>query len=238
MNILLVDDNIDLAAGLGDLLEIEGHDVVIASTAKQAREQFGEQVFEHVFLDMKLPDGNGLELYFDFHQQSPTTRLTLMTGYRIEQLLQQLVDNGSVEIMKNPFTPDQLYQSLQNVLPEGMLLVIAEEPDFATTLAKYLENLGSTATVLRNSGDTDAAIQSSAVDMLIVDMGLPVLCSVSIYKQMKKAGRVRPLIMVIDQSRISGGMEDVFRSVNITNCLFKPFYPEEVLGVIKMFATA
>jgi len=238
MNILLVDDNIDLAAGLGDLLEIEGHDVVIAATARQAREQFGEQAFEHVFLDMKLPDGNGLELYYEFHQQSPTTRLTLMTGYRIEQLLQQLVDNGSVEIMKNPITPDQLYQSLQNVLPEGMLLVIAEKSDFATTMATYLEDLGSTAAVIRNSGDAEAAIQSSAADMLIVDMGLPVLCSVGIYKQIKNSGRALPLIMIIDQSRVSGGIEDVFRSVNVTNCLFKPFYPEEVLGVIKMFETA
>lgn len=238
MNILIVDDNIDLAAGLGDLLEIEGHDVVIASTARQAREQYGGQVFDHVFLDMKLPDGNGLDLYFDIHRQSPTTRLTLMTGYRIEQLLQQMVDNGSVEIMNNPVSPDQLYKSLRNVMPEGMLLVIADKPGFAGILARYLADLGSTAAVICDPGDVEEAVRSSREDVLIVDMGLPVLCSVSIYTQMKNAGRVRPLIMIIDQSRISGGTEDIFRSVSATNCLFKPFYPEEVLDVIKMFETA
>jgi len=232
MNIMIVDDNVDLAAGLSDLLEIEGHNIVVTSTAKLAREQYGALTFDHVFLDMKLPDGNGLELYYEFHRKSPATKLTLMTGYRIEQLLQQLVEKGSVEVIRGPFTPDQCNRSLQNIMPEGMLLVVADSPDFPEVLATCVEEFGKKVAIIRDYEEAEAAIESPSVDLLIVDMAMPILCCAEIYLRMKKTGRVRPIAMVIDQTRIPGGVEDAFRSVGITNCLFKPFHPEEILEVI------
>ena len=59
-HILLVEDDILLAEGVRDALQLDGHTVAIAHTAAGARES--AQIFDLYLLDIRLPDGNGLPL--------------------------------------------------------------------------------------------------------------------------------------------------------------------------------
>lgn len=62
--ILLVEDDTDIAALYGDVLRGEGMDVVLCRSRRQARDwwQTALRQPDLVILDVRLPDGNGLDL--------------------------------------------------------------------------------------------------------------------------------------------------------------------------------
>ena len=60
--ILLVEDDGQIAAYLGELLRAEGFDTQIAGSKKEAGECLLAQAFDLVLLDVSLPDGNGFSI--------------------------------------------------------------------------------------------------------------------------------------------------------------------------------
>jgi len=81
--VLVVDDNDDAAQAIAVLLELEGHTVRTAATARQALAMFDEFIPDVAFLDIGLPDLNGYELARAIRTdpRAASTRLIALTGY-------------------------------------------------------------------------------------------------------------------------------------------------------------
>ena len=84
MNALVVDDERDMRALLGEVLEGEGYRVTTAASAEDALEELeagaGEDL-DLALLDLKLPGMNGLEVCKRLRAgESPTVTMSL--GYR------------------------------------------------------------------------------------------------------------------------------------------------------------
>lgn len=233
MKFLIVDDNSDLAMGLADVLELDGHSVTVATTAAEAREAFAPGEYDNIFLDMKLPDGSGLDLYYEFHEQSPDTKVVLMTGYRLEQLLQQLVGEGSVALLRKPFTMDQVYRALNDTRPRGMVLIADDDPDFADGLSEFLQQHGHRTLVVHDGGGAVKAVKEGSIDVMILDLRLPVLCGAGVYLELKKLGCEVPTILVTGYPDEENETIDQFRSMSVTNCLFKPFHPTDIMTALE-----
>ncbi len=61
LDILVVDDERDLASGIADMLEAEGHRAVLAGSGEAAIEVARERAFDMIFLDVKLPGMTGID---------------------------------------------------------------------------------------------------------------------------------------------------------------------------------
>ncbi len=81
--ILVVDDNVDAADMLGELLGIDGHNVVVAYSGAQALARAAEFLPAFVFLDIGLPDMNGYQVATKMRQMPAleNTVLIALTGY-------------------------------------------------------------------------------------------------------------------------------------------------------------
>jgi CheY-like chemotaxis protein len=81
--ILVVDDNDDAAQAIAVLLELEGHTVRTAPTARAALALFDDFVPDVAFLDIGLPDLSGYELARAIRTdpRAARTRLVALTGY-------------------------------------------------------------------------------------------------------------------------------------------------------------
>lgn len=237
MNILIVDDNRDLAEGLADVLEAQGYHAVIEQTAQEARAQFANGGFDFVFLDMKLPDGNGLDLFYEFHTASPDTRILIMTGFRLDQLLQQLVRDGAVGILRKPFVMDQVLRLVKQAEPEGIVLIADDDPEFAESVASFLAEHGRKPIVATNGKQAVRMAMENNIDVLILDLKLPILCGAEVYLRLKEKGKVVPTIIVTGYAAEEVGTIDDFRAMSVTNCLFKPFNPEDLLAQIDRLST-
>jgi len=59
-HVLVIEDDIDSAEPLAELISAEGFTVATAGSLRDARRQMALQVPDLVLLDLVLPDGNGL----------------------------------------------------------------------------------------------------------------------------------------------------------------------------------
>ena len=60
--ILIIDDEVSLRQVTAQYISLEGFEVLEAGTLKDARQQLQRQSFSVVLCDVKLPDGNGVDL--------------------------------------------------------------------------------------------------------------------------------------------------------------------------------
>ena len=61
-NILIVDDEKDLRGLLSDALTSRKYNVTCAATMKEAVRSIKRNLYDLIFLDLKLPDGDGIQL--------------------------------------------------------------------------------------------------------------------------------------------------------------------------------
>ena len=83
LRVLLVDDNVDAALLLSEVLRLEGHEVVVAHDGAAALEARASFVPDVALLDIGLPVMDGYELARTLRARYPVprTRLIAVTGY-------------------------------------------------------------------------------------------------------------------------------------------------------------
>lgn len=79
--ILVVDDEADVRELLRDILESEGHQVVVASGGREALSLFDDRSFDGVFTDIGMPGMNGWELARAIRERNRQIPLAVITGW-------------------------------------------------------------------------------------------------------------------------------------------------------------
>jgi len=119
--VLLVDDDHDLCASLWDLLRERGYRVSLAHTALAARDLLAQPNLKVVLLDLKLPDGDGKEVFAALREANPEARTMIITGHRqgLDPLIQEVLSDGADAICYKPFDLDQLLATLKRLAETG-----------------------------------------------------------------------------------------------------------------------
>jgi len=78
--ILIIDDDPQVSSTLGTLFSRLGHNYCEAATLAEGREVACRQAFDLIFLDVRLPDGNGLELISEFGDSPGQPEIIILTG--------------------------------------------------------------------------------------------------------------------------------------------------------------
>ncbi|WP_434479006.1 response regulator transcription factor [Gemmatimonas sp.] len=103
MNVLLVEDDRDLAELLCELLRINQYNVLAASSLREARAVLPTFDPVLVILDRGLPDGDGLSLL-----PALTTRLVIVLTASPPEYVVQSLDQGADDFLLKPFVPSEL----------------------------------------------------------------------------------------------------------------------------------
>lgn len=106
---LLVEDDLDIAAGIGEYLAIHGIEVDFAGSADEAMHVFGSHRFDVLILDLQLPgeDGIGLcrRLKREYGDEVPVIFLTAH-GALDDKL--RAFEAGAIDYVVKPFEPAEL----------------------------------------------------------------------------------------------------------------------------------
>lgn len=118
--VMVIDDDPDLCATLWDVLRERGYRVSIAHTERDARQQLANQEYKAALIDMKLPEGDGSSVFRLVRQTNPQARTVMITGHRAEmdQVLQQVINEGADAVCYKPFDMPQLLKTLQHLVDE------------------------------------------------------------------------------------------------------------------------
>jgi DNA-binding NtrC family response regulator len=81
IKVLLVDDEVDFTAGMKRVLSSRGFDVKEARNGLVALSLVGEEQFDVVVLDIKMPGMDGIQVLAEIKRLSPDIPVILLTGH-------------------------------------------------------------------------------------------------------------------------------------------------------------
>ena len=103
MDILVVDDDRDVLDVLKMFLESSGHSVAVAAKAKPALEMLEQKQPKLIFLDLRLPDQNGLDVLKTIKSKYPGIVVVMMTGFREADQVVEAFRQGAIDCILKPF---------------------------------------------------------------------------------------------------------------------------------------
>jgi len=101
--VLIVEDSSDLRLVLRDVVAREGYVVFTAETGAEALVVARSQVLDLVFLDIGLPDINGIELIGLLHQQTPGVEVVMLTALNDARTAVEALKSGASDYILKPF---------------------------------------------------------------------------------------------------------------------------------------
>jgi len=110
-SILLVDDEEKILKRLGRALKEDGHEVALASNARDAMRAMAERQFDLVVVDNLMPGMSGLDMVREVMTTSPEAdrpQLVLMTAHGSTQLVRDAFKLGVEDFLEKPFEVDEL----------------------------------------------------------------------------------------------------------------------------------
>ncbi len=103
IRILLIEDNLDLAFGLRNNLEIEGYEVETAENGKSGLEAFSRANPDLLILDLMLPELDGFRVLRSIRQQGHSTPVLLLTAKGEEADKVRGLRMGADDYVTKPF---------------------------------------------------------------------------------------------------------------------------------------
>ncbi|MGD9666772.1 MAG: sigma-54-dependent transcriptional regulator [Synergistaceae bacterium] len=106
MNVWIVDDEVNLANGLKRAFEKSGYSAKAVKTISELQQLLGAEIPSLIFLDQRLPDGNGIDILPAILKQYPRCKVILMTAFGDSRLVVRAIQEGAYNYLDKPFPLD------------------------------------------------------------------------------------------------------------------------------------
>jgi len=114
-DILIVDDEKDMCSILQDVLSERKYNVSIANTKRDATAFLRRKLPDLVFLDLKLPDGDGIKLLSKIKKISPRIAVNIISAYGSEETKEEAKKRGAYSFIDKPFTERKILDSISRL---------------------------------------------------------------------------------------------------------------------------
>jgi two-component system, NtrC family, response regulator HydG len=112
VDVMIVDDDQDLAESLADLLAANGYQVEVANNGREAVERFREKDYGITFMDVRMPVMNGVDSFFEIRKLKPAARIVMMAGAH-EPLVGRALAAGASGLLEKPFAFERMLEIVE-----------------------------------------------------------------------------------------------------------------------------
>ncbi len=236
LKILVVDDDTDAADSLAELFEMEGHEVQVAYSGDSAVSAYRDGDFDIAFMDIMMPGMNGVESFFEIRKMRPDAKVYMMTGFSVEQLIQQAIAHGAMGVLGKPIDLNRVLGVLNDIKPAGLVLVAEDDPDFGPELKEMITSAGYHCELVNNGKEALDKVHAGGIDVLILDLKLPLIDGMEVYATMQKEQIEVPTIIITGHATEHADTLAAMRDVMVTGVLNKPFDPAMLLDRLEKLA--
>ena len=120
-SILVVDDEPEVAEILSDLLVVDGHRVTIASNGAIALRKLGNETYDLIVSDIKMPELDGTDLYRHLQRAGHPlgSRFVFITGDALGEGTRAFLRETGALCLGKPFVPDEVLRVVRQALQRG-----------------------------------------------------------------------------------------------------------------------
>ncbi len=133
-SILIIDDEPNLRRSLGLILQRAGYSVTTASNAAEAIQLLQAGAYDLTFLDIKLPDQNGIQLLPKLRELYADMPVLILTAHATLDTAIEAVRLGARDYLLKPIDPENILNRVGAILREMM-------PKRRREIASQLQNL-------------------------------------------------------------------------------------------------
>ena len=120
-NILVVDDQDSIRHFVSRALEDEGYAVQVTGSVRETRQVLDQDMPDVAILDLKLPDGTGLELLREIKRVQPEVSVIMMTAFGELETAVEAMSAGAFWFVKKPFQNEELLALVTRALESQKL---------------------------------------------------------------------------------------------------------------------
>ncbi len=121
LSILVVDDEENIRYLLQDILEDEGYYVKTADSITTAKDRLNEEDFDIVFLDVWLPDGEGIDLIPYIKKLNPVTKIIMISGHANIPIAVKAIKEGAFDFLEKPISTETIFAVIEKAQKEIQL---------------------------------------------------------------------------------------------------------------------
>ncbi len=123
---LVVDDDQPFRTRLGRAMEKRGFVVTLAGSVAEANQALNESPPAYAVVDLRLDDGDGIEIVNKLHERRPDARAVILTGYGNITTAVAAVKAGAIDYLSKPADADDVQKAL--LAPPGAMPEPPENP--------------------------------------------------------------------------------------------------------------
>jgi DNA-binding NtrC family response regulator len=124
--IIVLEDDLIVRKNLEQLLRQRRYDVASTGTIAGAHELMAKDTFDLIFVDVRLPDGEGTDLLRELQTRPEKPLVVMVTGFGSVESAVECMRNGAFDYMLKPFSNDQLEVTLKKADNFSQLLKVNE----------------------------------------------------------------------------------------------------------------
>jgi len=114
--VLVVDDHNGVLESFKEILRIKDYEVSCFSTGKEAIESMKTAKYDFAFVDLKMPEMDGIEVLKRIKEIDPTVEVIIITAYSSEESFANAITLGAMEYLRKPFLMGEVYALSERAL--------------------------------------------------------------------------------------------------------------------------
>lgn len=121
LRILVLDDHVDVAQGIAEILDLFGYEVMLAHDGPSAISAYNTSKIDIGLFDIMMPGMNGVEAFLEIKKAHPEASIIMMSGYADDGLIERAMKNGAQGLLAKPFEPEGMLAKVNEILGEQAL---------------------------------------------------------------------------------------------------------------------
>ncbi|MDB6033464.1 MAG: czcR 2 [Verrucomicrobiales bacterium] len=249
--ILIVEDDLKIAAGLAFRLKATGYAALIANDAVMAPRLARQFKPDLILLDISLPGGNGLQLAaLKGSPEFTEPPIIFLTASSDPELLARAMLLRPAAVLQKPYDPEKLLQTIQlaldgvsclpiaavsppaSVASAKKVLIIEDDRKITTALTFRLQAEGYEVFA---AGDAIAGLNSAVrnqPDLVLMDISMPAGDGFLVAERIQALiPKLTPIIFITASKK--PGLRQRASELGGVAFLEKPYNPEELLGTMR-----
>ena len=152
-HIVVLDDEPNIGLSLRMILEGEGYRVTLCHSAAAFQAERGRSRADLFLLDVRLPDGNGIDLLRSLRQADETTPVVMISGHGTIRDAVEATQAGAFDFLEKPLARDRVLLVVKNAL---------ERSELQRENQRFRELVGDAPRMIGRSAAFQHAVQQAA----------------------------------------------------------------------------
>lgn len=120
IKVLVVDDKKVIGDFFDFTLGYFGHDITVVHDPREAVKVAREKEFDIAFLDIMMPEKNGVDVLREMKSVVPELPVVMMSGYSLQEMKDEAMRLGAAWCLKKPFELDDVRQVMKVTLGKNI----------------------------------------------------------------------------------------------------------------------